>query len=414
MLCQFTFENFKSFKDPAFLDFCAEPISDNGESVLVDQDGERFLPVVSIYGPNGGGKSTVLEALGFLKETVVKPVIAARMNEDLSADEAGILRRSIRETSQEKFHKFDPSCRQRPISFEILFRTGGYEYQYELSILKNEITRENLYYKEIGKETVTLVFERGEEDCTVGPALGDISVERLRSSLPLLSHIASAYDISIVNLAMKWFFQISFIDYDQPLKDQQILLPKQPEKRKRFFEMLREMDIPIIDLRVEEDTEGKVKGVFTKHLVNGKEIELTIQEESSGTRKIFSCLARISDCLEEGKVLVADELDAKLHPKLLEFIIALFTDPEKNKKGAQLLITSHDIVNMNPAVLRRDEIWFCALGHNHASSLYSLISFKEENGKPPRKDAIYGKRYLEGKYGADPYIRRGLHWGAEA
>lgn len=110
-------------------------------------------------------------------------------------------------------------------------------------------------------------------------------------------------------------------------------------------------------------------------------------------------------------MLIADELDAKLHPKLLRFIIELFTNPLNNKLGAQLLITSHDMINMTPEVFRRDEIWFCALNANNASNLYSLIAFKEENGKPPRKDAIYGKRYLEGKYGVDPYIRKGLDWG---
>lgn len=170
--------------------------------------------------------------------------------------------------------------------------------------------------------------------------------------------------------------------------------------------MLKEMDINISDVRIEEDTEGKIVDVFTKHNIGEEEIEIPFREESSGTRKIFSCLARIIECLQDGKVLIADELDAKLHPKFLRFIIELFTNPQRNKNGAQMLMTSHDIINMTPEIFRRDEIWFCALNHNNASNLYSLISFKEENGKPPRKDAVYGKRYLEGRYGADPYIRR--------
>ena len=206
---------------------------------------------------------------------------------------------------------------------------------------------------------------------------------------------------------------INFLDYDNPISDKKILVPKKAEERNVFFSMLKEMDINISDLRIEEDTEGKIKDIFCKHIINGEKFELLFQDESSGTRKIFSCLARINNCLQNGEVLVADELDAKLHPKLLLFIIELFTSPQKNKKGAQLLITSHDMINMTPEVLRRDEIWFCALNANNASNLYSLIALKEENGKPPRKDAIYGKRYSEGKYGADPYIRRELDWEAE-
>lgn len=413
MLCQFAFENFKSFKNEAFLDLCAEPISDNTESLIIDKDGEKFLPVVSIYGPNGGGKSTVLEALGFLRQTIVKPVIASKINEEISEEEKRILNNSMKETGREKHHKFNKIYEQLPIKFEIQFRVKNTEYQYELSILKNEIINENLYYRSFSNKDITIVFERTKEDCVVGTDIEFVSIEKVKASLPLLSHLASSYDIDIIQDALSWFLSINFLDYDNPISDKKILIPKHPKEKKMFFSMLKEMDINISDLRIEEDVEGKIENIFCKHVICGEDFELPIREESSGTRKIFSCLAQIEQCLQNGDVLVADELDAKLHPKLLRFIIELFTNPLKNKYGAQLLITSHDIINMNPEVFRRDEIWFCALNANNASNLYSLIAFKEENGKPPRKDAIYGKRYLEGKYGADPYIRRGLDWRAE-
>ena len=96
-----------------------------------------------------------------------------------------------------------------------------------------------------------------------------------------------------------------------------------------------------------------------------------------------------------------------------KYIIELFTDPKSNKKGAQLLLTSHDITTMTPEIFRRDEIWFCALDPQNASRLYSLISFKKENGKTPRNDESYSKQYLEGRYGADPYIRKILDWGEQ-
>lgn len=411
MLCQFSFQNFKSFKNEAFLDFCAESITENKESLITDKDGEKFLPVISIYGPNGGGKSNVLEALRFLRHTVVMPVLASSVNEDISIEEKQILSHSIEEIGREKYHKFDQQCKQSPIKFEIQFRNKDKEYLYEISILKNEITEENLYYRPIGKEDVSIIFERSKEKNVVGEDIEFIPIEKVRTSLPLLAYIASSYDVTIVDDALSWFLSIVFLDYDNPIADKKLLIPKQEEERKIFFSMLKKMDINISDLRIEEDTEGKIKDIFCKHIVDGKEYELKIQEESSGTRKIFSCLARINDCLRDGKFLIADELDAKLHPKLLRFIIELFTNRSTNKQGAQLIMTSHDIINMNPEVFRRDEIWFCALNARNASKLYSLIAFKGENGKPPRKDAIYGKQYLEGRYGADPYIRKALDWG---
>lgn len=312
-----------------------------------------------------------------------------------------------------KYHKFDKACEQTPIVFEIQFRTKDKEYRYEIRILKNEIIRENLYYRPFDNEDVVVVFERTEEECVVGEDIESISVEKVKASLPLLSHLASSYDIDIIDDVLSWFLSILFLDYDNPIRDKRIVVPKKPKEKESFFLMLKEMDINVSDFRIEEDAEGEIKDIFCKHIIGGDGFELRIQEESSGTRKIFSCLAQINNCLQTGRVLIADELDAKLHPKLLRFIIELFTNPLKNKHGAQLIITSHDMINMNPEVFRRDEIWFCALNASNASNLYSLIAFKAENGKPPRKDAVYGKRYLEGKYGADPYIRKGLNWGEE-
>ena len=207
---------------------------------------------------------------------------------------------------------------------------------------------------------------------------------------------------------------IDFLDYDDPERERRIILPNAKKERAKLFEMMQKMDINICDMREEKDANGKIIGIYVKHILeNGKIYEIPYEEESSGTRKIFSCLARIMKCLKNGTLLVADELDAKLHPKLLQYIIELFTNTKNNKKGAQLLLTSHDITTMSPEVYRRDEIWFCALNPQNASKLYSLVSFKKENGQIPRNDEAYGKQYLEGRYGADPYIRQILNWEAE-
>lgn len=88
----------------------------------------------------------------------------------------------------------------------------------------------------------------------------------------------------------------------------------------------------------------------------------------------------------------------------------MFTDPAVNQKGAQLLFTSHDLTTMSNKVFRRDEIWFSALNGYDQSVLYSLVDFKKENGDKPRNDENYNKQYLEGRYGADPYMHRMLNW----
>ena len=109
--------------------------------------------------------------------------------------------------------------------------------------------------------------------------------------------------------------------------------------------------------------------------------------------------------------MIIDELDAKLHPKLLRYVISLFKNMNVNKKGAQLLFTSHDMSTMKNTVFRRDEIWFVAKGNRQNSKLYSLVEFKNKKGESVRKDAKFDKQYLEGKYGADPYLRKIIDWG---
>ena len=108
--------------------------------------------------------------------------------------------------------------------------------------------------------------------------------------------------------------------------------------------------------------------------------------------------------LNEGRLIVIDELDAKLHPKLLRYVIMLFKNPTINRHGAQLLFTSHDMSTMKNTVFRRDEIWFAAEDEQHQSKIYSLSDIRQEDNTRIKNTAAYDKQYLEGRYGADPYL----------
>ena len=126
---------------------------------------------------------------------------------------------------------------------------------------------------------------------------------------------------------------------------------------------------------------------------------------------MFGLFPFIANSLVCGTTLVIAEVDAKIHPILLRHIIMMFNDMKINQHGAQLIFTSHDLSTMNSEVFRRDEIWFAAKGNRQNSKLYSLVEFKNEKGESVRKDAKFDKQYLEGKYGADPYLRKNIDWG---
>ena len=173
--------------------------------------------------------------------------------------------------------------------------------------------------------------------------------------------------------------------------------------------MIREMALDIEDFRVEKRSSGDIQ-VFTLHSIDGNNFEINLSDESSGTRKLFGLLPFIAESITKGTTLVIDELDAKIHPVLLKHIIMLYNDLSINKHGAQLIITSHDLSTMNSDIFRRDEIWFVAKGNEQNSKLYSLVEFKNPDGTSVRKDAKFDKQYLEGKYGADPYLKKIIDW----
>lgn len=417
MLCQFTFENFKSFKNEATLDLYAERISEHESSLIIDPyDNEVFLPVISIYGPNGGGKSSVLEAFVYLSHKVLLPVIALKSmasSKDENIEDGKIKEfKSFPLDEKEKYYLFDKSCRELPMKFDVLFRINETEYKYQLSILHSDIVEENLYAKNLKTGTLEIVYERDASDFYIGTVLEDVKVGNIKSSIPLLSYLSINYENKTIDDIITWFLQCRVLDYNNPYQDKTIVFLKDQKNETTFLTMLAEMDINITKIRTVNDSDGKITAVYTMHcLENGSCEELPFEEESSGTRKLFGLLPFLLGCLNKGSLVIADEMDAKLHPKLLKYIIGLFTNPSINTNGAQLIFTSHDMSTMKPTIFRRDEIWFSALNKENISKLYSLVEFRKSNGAKVRNDETYDKQYIEGRYGADPYLKNILDWG---
>ena len=131
----------------------------------------------------------------------------------------------------------------------------------------------------------------------------------------------------------------------------------------------------------------------------GKEIFELDDEESLGTRKFFKMSAPILNTIEEGKVLIIDELDASLHPLLTMHLIRLFNDKNINTKNAQLIFATHDTNLLKPHIFRRDQIWFTEKDKYGSTHLYSLAEFKNV-----RQKEDFEKQYIQGKYGAVPYL----------
>lgn len=392
MLCQFSFENFKSYKGETTLDFQAATLPEFNETLITEEKAADLLPVSVIYGPNGGGKTNLLQALSCVISTIVKPV-----------DELEKTRQNL--ILQQKVDAvpflFDEISANEPTKFRMFFRISKNEYCYYIARKNDEVISESLYRKAVTGKKSAMIFEREADKISLGYSINKKSINTsVNPKMPYLSFLAINYDIPVISEVMTWFESCIIRSYANPMVEHQIMLAKDAPNKDQFIRALNDMDIDITDYRYDEDSHQ----LLMKRIIGSHEYELPFSEESDGTRKLIAALPVILLALHEGRLVIIDELDAKLHPKLLRYVISLFKNKEINQHGAQLLFTSHDMYTLKNTVFRRDEIWFAAENEFHESEIYSLHEIRGEDNDRIKNTAAYDKQYLEGRYGADPYL----------
>ena len=379
MLIQFSFKNFKVFKEEVLLDFLPASINEHKNTLLKDPaDGECILPLIGIYGPNSGGKSTVLNALSCLSSLVTASVTVPTRIKDVHC-------------------LFSSDCKDIPTQFDVLFRSQGFLFRYQLQFLKGNIAEENLFYGSLGGSDTGILFNRKESVIHPGRELISFPLKAVPPSVTLLSWLNAYTDSMHAKAAYSWF---SRIQGSSPRE-----LPSDADTRRRLCGILQDLGLDIADYSIIPDSDHKSPAVILVHSpYEGCTYELPWEEESMGTKKLLSLLPSVLASLDDGSLMMADDLDCILHPHALRYLIALYANRERNPHNAQLLFTAHNTAILQPAQMRRDEIWLCCRQEGQDTELYPLSSYKKENGLIPRNDEAYGKQYLEGRYGAMPNI----------
>jgi AAA15 family ATPase/GTPase len=418
MIAEFTVQNYRSFKGRQTFSLVATKNKELSESNTFEMGGKlRFLKTAVMYGANASGKSNFFRALMFFMHFAVLSGPRKQAGDIIDVD---------------AFY-FSKQTEHEPSSFELVFFIENNEgkhirYRYGFSVTPEEVVTEYLFavfnVREVALFTrdkqeivTTSYFREGSriksavrQNCSFLSVCAQTNGEIAVSIVQYFQSILVVSGLQNITSVMKNWLRKS--NDDAFLKDildflhfADIQVNKLQVERKPVN--INELPPPLAELlkrNPQEKLTEQITYFFGHSYFDNEENVGTVlvpeQKESSGTQKLFEYAAPFISTLELGTPLFIDEFDAQLHPLILENIIKLFNSPEKNPKNAQLVISCHAVNILTRKLFRRDQIWFCEKDQYGATDLYSLVEYDE----PVRNDAAYGKNYLQGKYGAVPYI----------
>ena len=428
MLISFTVSNYRSFRDTMELSMEATGISEYKECLLHYKK-KPLLPVVAVFGKNGGGKTNLIRAfwLGvqFIKnaqktqyEGAPIPVRPFMLNDYSS---------------------------EKPTSFEYAYIYESVKYVYGFSATKNQIVEEHLYHWPKGKKAV--VFERDHQMFTFPKDQERKKKELIRSTVDtnqLFFSISCVMNYKPCIQAMKWFRQMILFSNDYNDIPGQIIEHREDKNAlKAIIQAAKVADVGICDMeftfsdkkiQVNEqlpdnmpdgirtaitefmaalgnttnDAEGMlmVSNVQATSYHKGINKEggvstypLSLADESDGTRQLMAIAPAIESVLHSGGLLIVDELGKDMNPVLMEYVVSLFQRKKRNPNNAQIIFTTHNTELLNMELLRRDQIYFVDKNRkNGVSDLYCLNDFS------PSLSENIKKEYLLGKFGAIPNV----------
>lgn len=412
MLIQFSFKNFKSFRDEAILDLSAAKMTEFSDRVVLEGN-DKILPMAAIYGANASGKSNIYNAFEYMADYVIESF--------KYGDE------------EEKFEEYRPTpflfdsvSSDAESSFEVYFTIPGDRtektYNYGFCVDRYGVTEEWLNSKAKTARKFKPVFYRSAEENVLDlSGLPKSNRENLQIALEkqvLIVSLGAKLKVGKCKDIRDWFLANEFADFGDPVTN--FFLSRRLPKgfvedagvQKKVIEYFASFDEHIKDFEIEtvpHDAENKEEtykiSSLHKKIDSDAFAAIPLNMESAGTLKMFALYPELQDVLEKGSVFFIDELNARLHPLLVRNFLLTFLNPEINTNHAQLIFTTHDTWQLSNQLLRRDEVWFTEKDEQGISKLYSLADFVDESGARIRKDESYEKNYLIGKYGAIPTLK---------
>lgn len=420
MLIEFSVGNYLSFKTVTKFSMLATNLSEFRDTNVAKTDKYDVLKCAAIYGANASGKSNLLKAMEKMKEIIT---MSTKRN---STDELAITP-----------FLFSTETDNAPSFFEVVIMIDSMLYRYGFETTNTNITSEWLF--ETKKRTEKLLFMRENDifEIKSGFKEGKGLEKKTLHNMPFIARVDQDNG-EIAKKIIRWFDSKFKLVNSLDHKSYQMLTlvaSRREEIEKMFKEFFVTLNLGFDDFSIKSANEGfgqldenKMEKAIISHFRGDSRLDITTRhkkynalnkhindvdidmetQESTGTYKIFNLSGRLISALRLGDVLIIDEFDASLHPLLTLEIIKLFNSVEANPGKGQLIFATHDTNLLSYGKLRRDQIYFVEKDEYGASDLYSLAEYKEEDGTTVRSDRSYGKDYIQGRYGAIPFIG-GLH-----
>jgi predicted ATPase len=397
VLLRFQASNHRSILDAVELSMIAVD-EDRPATRGFERLSERVLTTAALYGANASGKSNVLKALDWMADAV---------DQSLRQWEDYVPRQPF------KFGA-GPSTRS---TYEIEMMVEGVRYTYALEVDDSAIVSESLFsYPERRRR---VLFEREGMALSFRRGLTVLSAAReLLTPTTLALSAALRFDdaeIGSFGRALAGVRALNFSDgvrrrlkprdrTESATKNLFEAADGDPDGRRIALGLLQLADLGVDNIEVERgpadlDPSRQDYRLRFIHCAGTERVAFDLSEESEGTRTWFGLIGPVLYALRTGQILLFDEIDASLHPKLSGHLLTLFQDRETNPRGAQLIFTTHDTSLLGQ--LNRDEVWLTEKGPDGATRLTALAEY---GGDKVRRSTNLERAYLQGRFGGLPEI----------
>ena len=412
VLLDIEIKNLKSFKNQTIFSMEAENKIEDRNSFEVEVGKEKFelLKTAVLFGGNASGKSNFTSVLSIFRYY--------------------LFNKGIEKYNKEGF-RFGEEDKNSTIKVRNVVDDKIYEYILEINFNTKKIIKEKLYITALERK---LVFERennkivkydketfSEYEITIG-----FINETLTDSDSVISRII---EWRVPEEIEKYIFYIDKIKINNYSDDLGKYIYENKNNKKLVIEFLKKIGIIVNDIEVyreknefflknireskefqilsekeQEKLLSQIAYIYRIHFVyedNQKQkYKLEYYEQSAGTQKILSMFFPIYNLLNNGGVMIIDELDITLHYSLIKEIIKMFNSVEYNRKNAQLIFTTHNLLLLDFNLFREDQIWF--LENNDVSIGTELYSLSDIEGYEKNKYLL--RDYLNGNFGGIPKL----------